>query len=142
MLKNWDMNKIYSKIDSSKLILSFMKAEEITHKRIDMCPEEEYLQISGRKFKKGIKVDAHKHLQVLRNSNITQEAWVVLEGSIKSKFYDLDNSLLFELILNKGDVAILFRGGHSLEVLEENTIFYEFKNGPYLGQELDRTFIK
>ena len=40
--------------------------------------------------------------------------------------------------LKKGDVAILYRGGHSFKVIEENTVFYEIKNGPYIGSKFDK----
>ena len=74
-------------------------------------------------------------------SNITQEAWVVFEGCVKGTFYDLDDSVLYETKIKKGDVICLFRGGHSLEVLEEDTIFYEFKTGPYFGVDADKESI-
>jgi hypothetical protein len=35
-----------------------------------------------------------------------------------------------------------FRGGHNYYILEEDTIVYEYKTGPYLGQDLDKEFIK
>ena len=107
-----------------------MRYDEISKHRTDLCPDEEYLQISGRKLEKGVKVDAHKHTPINRTTDITQEAWVVFEGRIKGTFYDLE-----------GDVIVLFRGGHSLEALDEYTIFYEFKTGPYFGVEADKEMI-
>ena len=135
---SWDMKQIYSKVSPNKLILSLIKFEDISEYRTDICPEQEYLQISGRKLKKGLKVAPHKHTPIERITYITQEAWIVLSGRIRGKFYDLDDSVLCEVEIEKGDVVVLFRGGHSLEVLEKNTIFYEFKTGPYLGVEADK----
>ena len=132
------MEKVYSKIDPEKLIISTIKKEEITEYRSDISPAKEYLQVSARKIRKGVKVKAHRHIEVNRKSDITQEAWIVLSGSIKGVFYDLDGSFLTELTLQEGDVVVLFRGGHSLEVLEDNTVFYELKTGPYMGQENDK----
>jgi hypothetical protein len=34
-----------------------------------------------------------------------------------------------------------FRGGHNYLILEDDTIVYEYKTGPYLGQELDKVFL-
>ena len=34
--------------------------------------------------------------------------------------------------IKKGDISILYRGGHAFDALEKNTIIYEIKNGPYL----------
>lgn len=136
-----NIKQIYSKIDTDKLILSLLRYSDISEYRTDMCPDEEYLQVSGRKIKNCIKVKAHKHIPIQRKTDITQEAWLVFEGCIKAKFYDLDDSFLYETKLKKGDAVVLFRGGHSLEVLEENTIFYEFKTGPYYGADIDKESI-
>lgn len=135
------MKKVFSRIEPRKLILSSIKKGEITEYRSDISPEEEYLQVSARKIRKGVKVKAHRHIEVNRTSDITQESWIVLSGSIRGTFYDIDGSFLTELTLQEGDAVVLFRGGHSLEVLEDNTVFYEFKTGPYLGQENDKVDI-
>ena len=34
-----------------------------------------------------------------------------------------------------------FQGGHTYEILEEDTIVYEYKTGPYKGQANDKEFI-
>ena len=135
------MERIYSKVNKDKLVLALMRFDEISEYRTDLSPDEEYLQISGRKLEKGLKVKAHKHIPIARETDITQEAWVVFEGCIKGTFYDLDDSVLYETEIGKGDVIVLFRGGHSLEVLDEDTIFYEFKTGPYYGVEADKEAI-
>tara|TARA_R100000742_G_C4200700_1_gene29896 strand:+ start:58 stop:474 length:417 start_codon:yes stop_codon:yes gene_type:complete len=135
------MERIYSKVNKDKLVLALMRFNEISEYRTDLSPDGEYLQISGRKLEKGLKVKAHKHIPISRKTDITQEAWVVFEGCIKGTFYDLDDSVLYETEIGKGDVIVLFRGGHSLEVLDEDTIFYEFKTGPYYGVEADKEAI-
>jgi len=135
------MKRIYSKVNKDKLVLALMRFNEISEYRTDLSPDDEYLQISGRKLEKGLKVKAHKHTPIERKTDITQEAWVVFEGCIKGTFYDLDDSVLYETEIGKGDVIVLFRGGHSLEVLDEDTIFYEFKTGPYYGVEADKEAI-
>ena len=135
------MERIYSKVNKDKLVLALMRFDEISEYRTDLSPDEEYLQISGRKLEKGLKVKAHKHTPIERKTDITQEAWIVFEGCIKGTFYDIDDSVLYETEIGKGDVIVLFRGGHSLEVLDEDTIFYEFKTGPYYGVEADKEAI-
>ena len=135
------MKRIYSKINPNKLILALMRYNDISECRYDLSPDEEYLQISGMKLKRGKKVKAHKHTPIERKTDITQEAWVVFDGCIRGIFYDLDDSVLYETDIKRGDVVVLFRGGHSLEVLDENTIFYEFKTGPYLGIKADKEAI-
>ena len=132
------MERFYSKKEKEKLIFSLLRFEEISEKRIDLSPDDEFMQVCGRKMSCGVLVPAHKHIETIRETNLTQESWVLLKGSVKAKFYDIDNCFLCERVLKSGDVITLYRGGHSLEVLEDDTIFYEFKNGPYYGIEKDK----
>ena len=132
------MKRFYSKVDPDILLFTLNKSEDITYDRTDLSPDEEFLQVSGRRFKSKTFIPAHKHKFIERKTDITQEAWCIIEGKIKGTFYDLDNTIIYETILTKGDCIVLYRGGHSLEVLEENTVFYEFKTGPYFGVDIDK----
>ena len=67
---------------------------------------------------------------------------MVIQGSVKVDYYDLDDSLLESVILNEGDCTITLRGGHNYTSLDENTLVYEFKTGPYLGLDFDKEFLK
>jgi hypothetical protein len=44
-------------------------------------------------------------------------------------------------VLASGDCLVLFKGGHSLKVIDDKTVMFEFKNGPYLGINSDKTNI-
>ena len=55
--------------------------------------------------------------------------------------YDLDDSIISQPILNVGDISVTFQGGHTYEILEDDTIVYEYKTGPYKGQENDKEFL-
>jgi hypothetical protein len=66
---------------------------------------------------------------------------VVIRGSVKCIFYDLDNTIIAEPILKAGDASFTLYGGHTYLILEDDTIVYEYKTGPYEGQKLDKTFI-
>ena len=133
---------IYSKVNEDIPLLSINRRKEISEDRSDMCSETELLQISTKLLKKGTTFKPHKHNELERTSKTTHEAWIILEGSIRAKFWDIDDELIFETILNSGDCAVVFRAGHGFEVLEDNTILYEVKNGPYYGQLKDKTFIE
>jgi len=132
--------EIFSKVNN-ELLLTINRKSEITENRIDICSDDKYLQISTKKLNRNLSFKAHKHLPLQRTSDITQEAWIVLEGKIKASFYDLDNSLIYETDLIAGDCAVVFKAGHSFEVIYDNTILYEVKNGPYYGQQKDKIFI-
>ena len=101
--------KFYSKVDTTKILFSLLRFNEIKEKRTDISPDDQFLQTSGRVLKKGFKVKAHKHNYIKRETTITQEAWIVLKGLISAKFYDLDDKLIFETTLTKGDCVTIFR---------------------------------
>ena len=105
--------KIYSKIDPTTLILSELKYSDIQDYRTDLSPDEEFLQVSGRRLSKETFVPAHKHKPIARKTTITQEAWLVIKGKVKGIFYDLDDTILHESILTDGDCIVLYRGGQT-----------------------------
>ncbi len=136
------MEQIYSNIDKNIILLSIMRFVDITTDRVDLSPATEILQASAKKLTKGKNFKAHKHNKLERDTKTTQEGWVFLQGSVQAKFYDLDNTLILDTILSAGDCVVVFYAGHGFTVLEEDTIIYEFKNGPYYGIDADKTFIK
>lgn len=135
------MKKIFSEVEKSLLLLTFSKKNDISEERLDLSPEEEFLQVSSKKLNKGTIFKPHKHLELERNIHNTQEAWIIMSGKIKAFFYDLDDSLILEEEFSEGDCIVSFHAGHGFEVLEDNTILYEVKNGPYFGQKVDKKFI-
>mgnify|MGYP001207209045 CR=1 FL=1 len=54
---------------------------------------------------------------------------------------EIDNKILAEPVLEKGDCSVTLEGGHTYTILEDKTLVYEFKTGPYRGQKLDKEFI-
>ena len=134
------LNKVLSKVNG-KIICSYVYKNQIADYRTDLSEEHELMQGSARILKKDIYVKPHKHLAVKREIYGTQESWVVVEGKVLATLYDLDDTKLREIELNAGSCMIFYRGGHSLKVMDDNTIFYEFKNGPYLGYENDKSNI-
>jgi hypothetical protein len=60
---------------------------------------------------------------------------------VKCIFYDIDDTILTEPILYVGDASFTLEGGHNYVILEEETLVYEYKTGPYEGQKFDKTFI-
>ncbi len=136
------MEKIYSKVDPKKLLHVIVRKEDITPGRIEVVPENHFIQCALLNMEKGKTFRPHKHIWKERTRNvIAQESWVVIQGSVKCIFYDIDNSILTTEILNVGDASFTLEGGHNYEILEDNTLVYEYKTGPYEGQELDKVFI-
>ena len=135
------MEYIYSKIDN-RLLHVINRLEDITG-RNDIIPSNNFIQCATLKMEKGKTFDPHKHITKNRHypEQIAQESWVVIKGSVKCILYDLDNTIIAEPILKQGDASFTLYGGHTYEILEENTIVYEYKTGPYEGQKLDKVFL-
>ena len=136
------MIKYYSKVDPNKLLHMVVRKEEITPGRQDIVPEENFIQCSILNMEKGKTFKPHKHIWKERTRNvIAQESWIVLQGSVKCIFYDIDDAIVAEPILYPGDASFTLEGGHNYLILEDNTLVYEYKTGPYEGQALDKTFL-
>ena len=135
------MEYIYSKIDN-RLLHVINRLEDITG-RNDIIPSNNFIQCATLKMEKGKTFDPHKHITKNRHypEQIAQESWVVIKGSVKCILYDIDDQIIAEPILKAGDASFTLYGGHTYSILEDNTIVYEYKTGPYEGQNLDKTFI-
>ena len=134
------MEKIYSKVQPGVLLHLVNRLDEIEG-RTDVAPVEEFLQLATLKMHKGQTFKAHKHITLVKETNIAQESWIVVRGSVKCIFYDLDDTIIAEPVLKPGDCSMTFRGGHNYLILEDDTIVYEYKTGPYLGQQFDKEFL-
>lgn len=136
------MEKIYSKIEPDKLLHIINRFDEISG-RTDIVPEDNFIQCSTLKMENNKTFKPHKHITKERHyyEQIAQESWLVLKGKVKCIFYDLDDTIIATPILNFGDASFTLYGGHTYEILEEDTIVYEYKTGPYEGQKLDKIFI-
>ena len=139
------MIKIFSPIDPDRLlhIVHSVSDSENTSERVEIAPADQFLQLCFLQTSEGRAFPAHKHLwkQSTNDSIIAQESWVVVRGKVEIRFYDLDNSYIATHILNPGDCSMTFEGGHAYKILEEDTVVYEYKTGPYQGQKLDKEFI-
>jgi hypothetical protein len=94
-------------------------------------------------MEKGKTFPPHRHITKDRHYShqIAQESWVVISGQVRCRLYDIDNKLIASPVLQAGDASFTLYGGHTYEILEDNTLVYEYKTGPYEGQELDKEFI-
>ena len=135
------MEKIYSKINPDILLHIINRKIDITSQRRDLIPENEHLQVACFSENKDKQLKSHRHIEQVRTTGTTQESWIVIEGSIRIRLYDLDDTIIKEDILNRGDCLITLRGGHDYTVLEQETTIYEYKTGPYPGKGKDNVSI-
>ena len=135
------MEKIYSKVDNR--LLHVINRLKDFQGRKEVIPENNFIQCATLQMEKGKTFPPHKHITKERHhlEQIAQESWVVIQGSVKCIFYDIDNTIIAEPILMPGDASFTLYGGHTYKILEDNTLVYEYKTGPYEGQKLDKAFI-
>lgn len=144
------MEYIYSKIKPKKILHiinrlndSLVEINKTSKQRIDIVPNENFIQCSLLKMPNKKTFPAHKHIKKNRHysEQIAQESWVIIKGKVQCIFYDIDDSIIATPILTAGDASFTLEGGHTYEILEEDTIVYEYKTGPYEGKKLDKVFL-
>lgn len=136
------MEKFYSKVEKGLLLHIINRKSEIEG-RTNVIDDEHFIQCATLRMEKGTTFRPHKHVTKERHheAQIAQESWVIIKGRVKCIFYDIDDSIIDTPILGEGDASFTLYGGHTYEILEEDTIVYEYKTGPYEGQLLDKTFL-
>jgi len=94
------MEKIYSKVEPDKLLHIINRLSEIEG-RTEVVPEDNFIQCATLKMHNGKTFPPHKHITKNRTyeNQIAQESWVVIRGSVKCIFYDLDDTIIAEPIL-------------------------------------------
>lgn len=137
------MEKIYSKVDPTKLLHIIVRVDDMKPGREDIVSPEHFIQCSMLNLEEGKTFRPHKHIWKERTRDvIAQESWIVVKGSVKCIFYDIDDQIIAEPILYPGDASFTLEGGHNYLILEDGTLVYEYKTGPYEGQALDKTFLE
>jgi len=141
-MEDFKIERIYSKVDGR--LLHVINRVCNFKGRTEIIPVNNFLQCATLKMEKGKTFPPHKHITKNRHypEQIAQESWVIIKGSVKCIFYDINDEIIATPILRQGDASFTLYGGHTYEILEDNTLVYEYKTGPYEGQKLDKTFIK
>jgi len=136
------IERIYSKTEPDRLLHIIVRPSDSTG-RVNVVPDDNFIQCSLLKMEKGKTFPPHRHITKDRHYShqIAQESWVVISGQVRCRLYDIDNKLIASPVLQAGDASFTLYGGHTYEILEDNTLVYEYKTGPYEGQELDKEFI-
>lgn len=136
------MEKIYSKVEPDLLLHIINRKPEIEG-RTNVVDDNHFIQCATLRMERGTTFKPHKHIKKERThkEQIAQESWVVIKGRVKCIFYDIDDTIIATPILGEGDASFTLYGGHTYEILEDDTIVYEYKTGPYEGQQLDKVFL-
>ena len=129
------MKKTIIEIRNKKILYAVIikKKRKFIKKGVDFITDnKDLLQVGFLNHKKKHIIKSHIHLKKKRIINYCTEVLIVEEGKVKIKFFNNKNSdIKKDKILNKGDIIILFQGGHGFKILEESKII-EVKQGPYV----------
>lgn len=111
--------------------------------RMDFSEPPEFLQGAIIEIPANHSFRPHVHLERGRafDNLRAQESWVVLNGRVEVDYYTDSGAFIGTESLSAGDISISFRGGHGYRTLESDALVYEFKSGPYEGQEVDKKFL-
>ena len=95
-----------------------------------LTPDTFGQQIGYMTRPKGEIIQAHVHEQITRTIVGTQEVLILRSGIVRLDLYEHDHTYVGSTTMYPGDVVLLNKGGHSLEIIEEADII-EIKQGPY-----------
>lgn len=87
----------------------------------------------------GGEIGRHVHRPLERHIVGTSEVLVVRKGRCIIDIYNYDQEKVASPELGVGDVVLLLGGAHGFRMLED-TVFFEVKQGPYLGTEEKEQF--
>jgi len=134
--------KIEEIVDGNLTIAIILRGDD-WEKGLNFITSDNDFQQAGTWFyDKGKKIEPHAHLQCERTVAKTQELIYVRRGRVKIDFYGQQQQFLRSLELASNDLTVFLNGGHGFEILEDNTMIFESKNGPYLGKDRDKKIIQ
>jgi hypothetical protein len=96
-----------------------------------VTPPEFKQQVGFVVYPKGGEIAKHIHLALERHLVGTSEVLVLLKGRCLIDIYNAEKELVATRELIAGDVMLMVGGGHGFRV-QEDTVFLEIKQGPYL----------
>ena len=119
------------------------RKDDFNECRKDLISANQFLQCSSLRLNNNQTVRPHQHFwNDGPQKQIAQERWVVIQGLVLCKYYDIDGKPLTEVVIDEGDASFTLEGGHTYVALCADTMVYEFKTGPYEGQEKDKVFLQ
>ena len=129
------IEKIYSKKQPQLLLHVINRLVEFDG-RNELIPPNNFIQCALLKMEEGKTFLPHKHITKDRHykEQIAQESWVVIKGKVKCKLYDIDDTVISQPILEAGDASFTLYGGHTYEILEDDTLSMNIRLVPMRGK--------
>jgi hypothetical protein len=97
-----------------------------------LTPDDFGQQIGMIVYKAGEAIPAHVHLPVKREVHGTTECIIVRKGKCEIDIFNGARKFIATRVLQEGSIVLLIEGGHGFR-MQEDTILFEVKQGPYVG---------
>lgn len=97
-----------------------------------LTPDDFGQQIGMIVYGAGEAIPAHVHLPVVREVFGTTECIIVRKGRCEIDIFNADRKFIATRVLQEGSIVLLLCGGHGFR-MQEDTILFEVKQGPYVG---------
>lgn len=120
-------------------LVYIIRTDPMPDKTTFITPPEFKQQVGFVVYPGGGVIARHLHLALERHLVGTCEVLVLLKGCCLMDIYNDKKELVATRKLNKGDVMLMVGGGHGFRV-QEDTVFLEVKQGPYLDTEEKERF--
>jgi len=127
----------YNGVKYAEIIWAHVRVEKTTF----FSPAESSFQFGLLAHKAGYAEPPHLHKSTNRVINDLQQMFVVQRGVVAVQLYSDEGDLLREIELHSGDAVVLIHGVHAIRVIEDMQCI-SVKQGPFLGDELDKSFAK
>lgn len=99
-----------------------------------LTSSDDQFQVGLLGWQRDHQIAPHTHVELNREITRTSEVLFIRSGKVLMSLFTDAGDLLTEHILNAGDTAVFFAGGHGFVMMEPSQII-EIKQGPYLGEQ-------
>lgn len=118
-----------------------IRAETTVSETTFFSPPESSFQFGLLAHEAGFEEEPHYHRFTPKRIEDLQQMFVVQRGVVAVELYTMEGELLEEVVLRQGDAILLIHGVHGIRVIEDMQCI-SVKQGPYLGPDNDKVFIK
>jgi hypothetical protein len=113
--------------------LAYIVSRELMPSKTEfLTPDTLGQQMGMVVYAAGTSIPRHVHLPVVREVHGTSEVIVVRKGCCEVDIFNAQKQFVASRRLETGDIVLLIQGGHGFRMIED-TVLFEVKQGPYVG---------
>jgi hypothetical protein len=125
-------------VDQGKLIAIIGSVEDMAIGNNFITDASLPMQLGVLRSDKG-KLQNHIHkIRNRQNKSISNEFHMVVKGKVIVSLFNDEKVLVAHNVLCPNMFCLLVNGGHGYEILKDDTIMVEVKNGAFDGVEIDK----